>query len=211
MKPYLSLLFCLISMAARAQIIAPDTVCLYDTVSVSTTYNAVTYTWMDGTVTIAPAIGTPIIQGTFASTTPCEVLNDDGHWYMIASCVSTVPPYNIINVYALSYSNQCYTVKDTITVHHRNCSLWFPSAFTPNGDSKNDVAHVLGDLTYVSKYRLTIYNRWGRLVYSTNDMYSGWDGSYKGTAQDVGTYNYLIRYTYKGHEQKLDGAITLVR
>jgi gliding motility-associated-like protein len=113
--------------------------------------------------------------------------------------------------YYVAYSNKCYTVSDTITIREENCSLWFPGGFTPNGDGKNDVAHVLGDLTYVSKYRLTIYNRWGRLVYSTNDMYSGWDGSYKGTAQDVGTYNYLIRYTYKGHEQKLDGAITLVR
>jgi gliding motility-associated-like protein len=165
------------------------------------------------------AVPVPEVQLGAKDTTVCNdrtlilpVYATNGNTYLWndGSTEQTLSAYEQ-GVYTLSYSNQCYTIADTITVHHRNCSLWFPSAFTPNGDGKNDVARVLGDLAYVSEYHLTIYNRWGRQVYSTTDLNSGWDGSYKGTAQDIGTYNYLIRYTYKGHEQQLDGAITLIR
>lgn len=114
-------------------------------------------------------------------------------------------------VYTLALSNNCYTVSDTISIYQRNCSLWFPSGFTPNGDGKNDIAKARGDMYQVTNFRLSVYNRWGRRIYYGEDMNSGWDGTYKGTPQDIGTYNYMIQYDYKGYPQRLDGAITLVR
>ena len=64
-----------------------------------------------------------------------------------------------------------------------------PNAFTPNGDGKNDLFGPVsfGALT-IKEFR--IYNRWGELVHNGN---VGWDGTFKGKAQPVGTFIYYIQ------------------
>ncbi|PSL47509.1 gliding motility-associated-like protein [Chitinophaga niastensis] len=80
-------------------------------------------------------------------------------------------------------------------------SLYVPNAFTPNNDGRNDVfrAKVKG----VATYKLLIFNRWGELLFETNDMATGWDGRFKGQVQPFGTYVYLIKYAYFGKEEQV--------
>ncbi|MEZ5017117.1 MAG: gliding motility-associated C-terminal domain-containing protein [Flavipsychrobacter sp.] len=113
--------------------------------------------------------------------------------------------------YYVQVSNRCQTVTDTITITTRNCKLFFPTAFTPNRDGRNDIARFIGDITNVKEYTLRIYNRWGEQVYTTIDISQGWDGTYKGIPAELGTYYYVIKYFHLGEDRLLKGDLLLIR
>jgi gliding motility-associated-like protein len=85
-----------------------------------------------------------------------------------------------------------------------------PNAFTPNGDGINDKVFVRGFA--ISKMTWRIYNRWGQMVFETNDKTQGWDGTYKGSIQPKEVYHYvlLVEYSDKTKNEK-KGDITLLR
>jgi len=105
----------------------------------------------------------------------------------------------------------CGDVSDTVKVDYHICDIGFPSAFTPNGDGLNDKIGVEGTLKYYQDFSLGIYNRWGERVYYSEDIFGGWDGIYKGTKQDMGTYFYMIYYSIEGKKHMLKGDFQLVR
>ncbi len=114
-------------------------------------------------------------------------------------------------VYHVRVTDACTSVTDTIHITTRNCYLFFPSAFSPNRDGTNDIAHLIGDIAHVKDFVLRIYNRWGEVVYMTNDVRAGWDGYYKGVPAEVGAYYYFIEYKYLNKEELMKGDIILVR
>ena len=68
--------------------------------------------------------------------------------------------------------------RDSVVVTPKTCltGFYMPSAFTPNHDGKNDLFKpVIGGVAL--QYKLTIYNRWGQVVFSSGDPAKGWDGS----------------------------------
>lgn len=69
-----------------------------------------------------------------------------------------------------------------------------PNAFSPNGDGKNDILYVRG--AAIQTVNLKIYNRWGQMVFETNDMNIGWDGTYKGKPQEMEAYAYVLHVTF---------------
>lgn len=90
-------------------------------------------------------------------------------------------------------------------------NLFVPTAFTPNGDGKNDVFRV-SNITFQRLLEFRVFNRWGQEIFSTNDISKGWDGSWKGVPQDMGVYQYLIRVAYPdGYVETYKGDVTLVR
>jgi gliding motility-associated-like protein len=141
------------------------------------------------------------------------------HWSTGASTRSII--YQAISdsyfiAYALD-SNGC-VASDTILVSvSDNAFLKVPQAFSPNADGHNDYFTVFGK--GISFYQISIYNRWGELIYKAanlsdlNNLNAGWDGTYKGTAQPLGTYVYVIDYrTLNSSEQKmLKGNLEVVR
>ena len=56
-----------------------------------------------------------------------------------------------------------------------------------------------------------VYNRWGECVFMTNDKEKGWDGTYKGVPQDMGTYYYYLKYDCGGKTMEQKGDLTLIR
>ena len=89
--------------------------------------------------------------------------------------------------------------------------LFVPSAFTPNHDGKNDVfrAMLFGD---VLKFDFKIYNRWGEVVFHTNDRYKGWNGVYNGIEQDSNVFTWMCQYQLNGDTLKLaKGTVMLIR
>lgn len=89
--------------------------------------------------------------------------------------------------------------------------LDLPTTFTPNGDGVNDVIYLKGwglkELMYFK-----IFNRWGELVFETDDINVGWDGYYKGVLQNNDTYTYkAVAKTWKGQEVEGAGHINLMR
>lgn len=106
----------------------------------------------------------------------------------------------------------CYS-DDQVTVHvyKTGPEILVPSAFTPNGDGKNDVSKpVLLGITKLIYF--SIYNRWGQLLFSTNQENKGWDGTFNGVAQPAGTYVYQALGTdYLGNSVYRKGTIVLIR
>jgi gliding motility-associated-like protein len=72
--------------------------------------------------------------------------------------------------------------------------LFAPTAFTPNNDGLND-GYCIKIPGIITKYKFSIFNRWGQLMFSTTDPLARWDGRYLGTEQPIGTYF----YQYEGH------------
>ena len=86
-----------------------------------------------------------------------------------------------------------------------------PTTFTPNGDGPNDVVYVEGwGIKELIEYQ--IYNRWGQLIFETNDIEVGWDGYYNGILQNNDVYVYKVRaLTWRDQEETLEGYINLMR
>ena len=97
-----------------------------------------------------------------------------------------------------------------VSIDYRD-SLLVPTAFTPNGDGKNDVFRV-ANLSFQKLIEFRVFNRWGQEVYSTTDNNGGWDGTWKGVPQDIGVYKYVIRVAFPdGTLSTYKGDITLLR
>jgi gliding motility-associated-like protein len=92
--------------------------------------------------------------------------------------------------------------------------IYVPNAFTPNDDGLNDV--FLPVTQYINDYLLIIYNRWGEVVFTTNNPSDGWDGRGEfGNISQVDVYIYKINYTIEnpqgGYQEKsLTGTVTLL-
>lgn len=103
-------------------------------------------------------------------------------------------------------SNNCVMSKQ-ITVSE-NCEqhVYIPNAFTPNEDGINDVFNIV--TTGVESYEMTIFNRWGQEVFSSQNFLQSWDG--KNAPNDV----YVVQITYKikgKPTETIKGNVTLMR
>jgi gliding motility-associated-like protein len=84
-----------------------------------------------------------------------------------------------------------------------------PTAFSPNDDGINDILFVLGS---VNDLEFTIYNRWGQLVFKTNERSKGWDGTFNGQKLNPGVFAYQLSGKLpNGDLITRKGNITLVR
>jgi len=84
-----------------------------------------------------------------------------------------------------------------------------PTAFTPNGDGKNDV-FVIPFLEQFSDARVMIFNRWGEKVYeSDNYVLNPWDGKWKGRTLDPNTFYFKVKVS--GQRKSIDGKISIVK
>jgi gliding motility-associated-like protein len=89
--------------------------------------------------------------------------------------------------------------------------MYLPNAFTPNFDGRNDFFAPVVDFI-PEEYRMFIYDRTGKILFSTTDPLTGWDGSINGSGQArEGVYVYHIEYlSYNGTRQIATGNLTLV-
>jgi hypothetical protein len=84
-----------------------------------------------------------------------------------------------------------------------------PNAFSPNGDTKNDIFKLLCEDIILKSF--SVYDRWGERIFITNDIAGGWDGTYKGSLCEIGTYFYLVEYEEGGQDKILTGDVSLLR
>jgi gliding motility-associated-like protein len=109
-------------------------------------------------------------------------------------------------------SSQCQ-VADTYLIDVSNdVVLSVPKAFTPNKDGLNDILKLeygagLKKFTYFK-----LFNRWGKLIFETNDLNIGWDGTFNGRDQEMDAYSYLLDYiTFKDEHITKTGSVILLR
>jgi gliding motility-associated-like protein len=90
-------------------------------------------------------------------------------------------------------------------------SFYVPTGFTPNNDHNNDILKpILLGMRSLSYFR--VYDRWGKLMFYTNQQGSGWNGTFKGNPQDPGTYVWMAEgTTYTGEVIVRKGYAVLLR
>lgn len=99
------------------------------------------------------------------------------------------------------------------TIEIKNIDLFVPNSFTPNGDGINDQFIPIMNSVSSEGYIMSIYNRWGELVFQTTDIHQGWDGMHDGVYVPVNsTYSYLIKYTNRnGKSFQKTGGIHVIQ
>ncbi|RBL89675.1 T9SS type B sorting domain-containing protein [Chitinophaga flava] len=149
----------------------------------------------DGKIELQMAGGTPpyayrLETGEWQSSNTWKQL-DEGRYY-----------------YTVKDKNDCQvTGMSEIIRNNRQCAVYVPTAFSPNGDGRNDVfrCRVNDDIT---AYHLTVYNRWGAVVFSSTDPQQAWDGD----LQPAGSYVWVLTYTdSKLQARRQQGSLMLVR
>ena len=128
---------------------------------------------------------------------------------MLASPQASIKSTTVFTV--IGYLDGCKAI-DTITIHVIDLgdAIYVPNTFTPNGDGQND---LFGAVHYgnIDSYSMSIYNRWGQLVFESNTINDWWDGSYKNQIQQGGLYVYYVRVEMNNHPVLKTGQVQLMR
>jgi gliding motility-associated-like protein len=123
-----------------------------------------------------------------------DVNDKSKNWYQITAHDVTGDLVSSSNVVAL--------IRDVI--------LLIPDAFTPNADAQNEVFEIKSYFT--ESFDLSVYNRWGEMVFHTNSESAGWDGYTKGEPAPAGYYIYKVEVLdSKGKKISRSGSVLLIR
>ncbi|MDX1905652.1 MAG: PKD domain-containing protein [Bacteroidia bacterium] len=151
-----------------------------------------------------------------------ETLNaTSGNWETVRIVSGNVVTFRD-TVTSLNQPQYCYRIRaleqgnnEAISFSNEVCvrseaTVYAPNAFTPNGDGINDAFKIEG--FRVQSVNLKIYSRWGMLLFETNDLNQGWDGTYKGENVNEGVYVFVARgVAYTGKPFLLKGSVTVLR
>ncbi|MES2882102.1 MAG: gliding motility-associated C-terminal domain-containing protein [Bacteroidota bacterium] len=115
-------------------------------------------------------------------------------------------------IYRVRVQNVCGSKTDSVSVFAAcDFPIYLPNAFTPNGDGRNDVFGVPAQ-NKNKLIRLKIFNRWGQLIFSTENNAVGWDGKMNKQPQATGVYVYYIELRgLSGNVVTQNGTVLLVR
>lgn len=134
------------------------------------------------------------------------------------SCTDCRRPFITVTqnqtVYATAVNEFGCSAFDSVVLKVVSCdpnSVFVPNAFTPNNDDLNDRLFVRGiGLKSLSYFR--IFDRWGQMVFETNSLTEGWDGTINGRQCEMATFVYMMKgVCSSGQEMEKSGNVTLVR
>ncbi len=134
--------------------------------------------------------------------TPSPSLSNTG----IASPIAN-PINNTTYYLRVTASGSCFT-DTSITVKVLK-GIYIPNAFMPTG--ANNIFRIPPGTAIKDLQYFTVYNRYGNLIFMTNDINVGWDGTWKGKLCDQGAYTYIIKARDHNGELILKGTVTLIR
>jgi len=123
-------------------------------------------------------------------------------------------PFDSIRYKVVVYNEANCPDSDFITVRVFNSPepvIFVPSAFTPNGDGLNDFFHpVAVGIKQINSF--SVYNRWGKLIFTAGTTNKVWDGTFEGVKQPQGVYVWIVKaIDYKGIVYFRKGTVTLLR
>jgi len=191
-------------------LIKVDSNCFYTDSVMVTVYNlpAVTATYTGEPLSCRNAIAS--VHATGANTYL---------WYPTKYCDdSTSANPNVSPIITTKFvvkgtdANGCIAFDSVIVPVSDIADVYVPSAFTPNGDGRNDHMRAIPYCGFTLEY-FEIFNRWGqRLFYAIRDQREGWDGTQYGSRCEIGTYYYLVKgMSLEGREIMKKGEFELIR
>jgi len=127
---------------------------------------------------------------------------------------TTMAPAESQIVYLEGTNQYGCSTTDSMLIHVENCdpsSIFIPNTFTPNGDGVNDKLYVRSKtLAQLEYFRL--FDRWGAVVFETNNIAEGWDGNVRGRIAEQGVYVYQVSGKCEnGYDVATSGTVTLIR
>lgn len=111
---------------------------------------------------------------------------------------------------AIQNEGGCSDTSTKEICYHDTVILYMPNVFTPNGDGLNDFYQpaIFG----ATEYEITIFNRWGELVYQSNDGNAAWDGRCGGKDCPEGVYAVMLQYRGQRMSKRFArSSVTLMR
>lgn len=140
---------------------------------------------------------------------PAATLSDDDIRNPVATPTETTEYTVVVS------SNGCSTtLRGTVTVTYlcEEPYIFFPSAFTPNGDGENDELRLRARPPLVLEVNWVIYNRWGQKMFEAQNLNDAWDGTYKGQQLPPDVYGFYLTVSCPGGETfTKKGNVTLLR
>jgi gliding motility-associated-like protein len=140
---------------------------------------------------------------------------DDGDSSVVENPFHQFPAVGYYNVELIvkSIHNCVDTVRYTVRINDIY-TFYAPTAFSPDGDGLNDKFKVTGTGINLDEFNLKVYNRWGEVIWETNDIFDGWDGRLKqnGKIAQNATYTWrCVFLDFSGVEHEETGPLTLVK
>lgn len=107
-----------------------------------------------------------------------------------SNCPSTLASPNTNTIYTVTFvdTNSC-KAEDQVTITYKPL-IYIPNTFTPDGNSFNDVFSASGE--NIKSFGISIYDRWGEEVFTSNSLTDSWDGTYKNMNCQEGTYVWKV-------------------
>lgn len=200
----------------------PDTSSIYH-VTVTDEKGCVNYDSVNVLVQSVPFLytskDTTIIIGETVTISATSQLNasfiwEPDSWINCNTCnTTTVKPMESTQyIVTASDSSKCFNIRKEVSVNIRKeYTIDVPTLFTPNKDGKNDIILPRGwGIKSVKDF--IIFNKWGVMVFRTNENNIGWDGQFNGKPQEQDTYMYYVEVeTYENQILTKKGSFNLIR
>lgn len=189
------------------------------------------------TVTVLPVLEKPVVTVTattpnsvtfgwpaVAGATGYEVSTDNGLTWILPTNGATgttyfvtglKPDQSVTIIVRAKGQLDCQTSANATPVTGKASNplgneVYIPNAFTPNNDGKNDVFLIYGNT--IASARMFVYTQWGQLIFQSDNVANGWDGTFKGVNQPLGVYVYMVEVQFNdGTSTMKKGTITLIR
>lgn len=134
-------------------------------------------------------------------------------WLSNASIANPIamPEDDIVYTLTVTTPEGCVGSDDIKVSVFKGSAIYVPTGFTPDGNGLNDqlIPYYIGIRELQG---FSVYNRWGRLVFTTRDRYKGWDGTVNGARQPSGSYVWIVNaIDFIGKKYQLKGTTVLLR
>lgn len=125
---------------------------------------------------------------------------------------ATISPLETVTLTLTNTTEDGCSLSDQVTITVKSESfMLIPSGFSPNNDGVNDLLSIT-PFNVNELISFEVYNRWGQLLFATNNLEESWDGRYKGVDMEVGVYVYVAKAIAKdGTEYIQKGNTSLIR
>lgn len=114
--------------------------------------------------------------------------------------------------YEFTVYHQCESITDFIEVSDMEIDHYIPNVFTPDGDGLEDEFITFWSCPDFQEFQLTIHDRWGNMMFETDDVYQPWDGKFENLELNPDVYVYMVRgVDYKGDDVRVCGDVTILK
>ena len=216
---------------------------MFDPTNANNISNTITYTYIQSTCVFDTSMNidvfprpmiTPILpsndffelcEGDSISGTYATTWTEPGYnvWTLLSQTyqqdnltVSWDSP-GMFNISVVHWANGCVSLPQSTMITIARCpeSLYYiANSFTPDGDEHNNSWMPIFTSGFdPSDFHLTLYNRWGELIFESFNAQDSWDGTYNNTPVQSGVYTWLIQYGDTNNDNKtvINGSVTLFR